>query len=438
MANNSSVKSWNFKFGLNGVTADTKFSEERGYGFLGIGSDGWLEDERSDGFRMQEGQEIVLQNTENAVAVTEPDMPIRFAVSVEPNTYYQVKVTLTGADPEQDAKITLFSEKRHIHLTEKLIPAGEELVYEFNVNIQNVHSKKTGVYLDKMLNIVVLGENAALAAVKIQQLKGGKTLWILGDSTVCDQTAALPYFPLSSFGGVGQALPKYLGKDLAVSNHGESGLQTISSKPHFENFKERIQPGDLVYFEFGHNHKEENGVNNFYNNIPHYYEYIRSKGAKLIIVGPIDRHRPEQYDPKTNSWSSTLREFSEMGRKFVEEQVAAGRTDIAFVDLNAPSLKWYEELCEKYGRQDTSPSYYFHSIQGGEIDRTHPNDTGVDHFAYFFVENAKAVLEADPDSPQAKVLAELLEGARDEQPNPVSDAIVALGAPPNAAYPKAE
>ena len=79
MANNSSVKSWNFKFGLNGVTADTKFSEERGYGFLGIGSDGWLEDEQAM-VSVQEGQEIVLQNTENAVAVTEPDMPIRFAV----------------------------------------------------------------------------------------------------------------------------------------------------------------------------------------------------------------------------------------------------------------------------------------------------------------------------------------------------------------------
>ena len=105
---------------------------------FGLGERQYLEDERSDGFRMVEGQEIILQDIQgrdaaaDAVGVTDPRMPIRFAVKVDPNTYYRVKVVLTGADPGRDALISLFAEKRHFHLIEKLIPAGEQLTYEFS------------------------------------------------------------------------------------------------------------------------------------------------------------------------------------------------------------------------------------------------------------------------------------------------------------------
>ena len=443
------MKTWRFDFGPAGrsrpgyvrAAADTAYTVERGYGFLGLGKDSYLEDERSDGFRMVEGQEIILQDIQgrdaaaDAVGVTDPRMPIRFAVKVDPNTYYRVKVVLTGADPGRDALISLFAEKRHFHLIEKLIPAGEQLTYEFSAAVQDTYSKRTGVYVDTMLNIAVLGENAALAAVEIEQVPWVKTLWVLGDSTVCDQVAPLPYFPLSSYAGVGQALPKYLGRHIAVSNHGESGLNTYSSKPHFENFKERIQAGDLVYFEFGHNHKEDGGPQNYYNNIPFYYDYVRSKGAKFIVVGPIDRHRPEQYDPAANTWTPTLSAFAEMGKRFVEEQLQAGRDDIAFVDLNAPSLAWYAQLCSELGRKDTSPSFYFRSAKGDGIDRTHPNDAGVDNFAWLFIQAAKAAAASEPGSAQAEVLRGLLEGLRDERPISVPESITAFGGPPNQAYP---
>ncbi|MGB4188223.1 MAG: pectate lyase, partial [Limnochordia bacterium] len=201
------------------------------------------------------------------------------------------------------------------------------------------------------------------------------------------------------------------------------------------NFKERIQAGDLVYFEFGHNHKEEGGPQNYYNNIPYYYDFVRSKGAKFIVVGPIDRHRPEQYNPETNTWTPTLSAFTEMGRRFVEEQLQAGRDDIAFVDLNAPSLAWYAQLCSELGRKDTSPSFYFRSAKGDGIDRTHPNDAGVDNFAWLFIQAAKAAAASEPGSAQAEVLRGLLEGLRDERPISVPESITAFGGPPNQAYP---
>jgi len=409
------MRSWKFDFGpafsvAHGyirVTANMAYQPERGYGFLGLGPDGYREDPRSDGFVMAEGQEIKLREVskpdpktvdDDAIAVTEPGMPIRFAVRVPPNTYYKVKVTLRGADQSWDASVFLFSEKRHFLLTAKRILPYTKWTHEFNVHVCNVYSKETGVYEDTMLNLAVCGENAALSSVEIQHVEHGKTLWVLGDSTVCDQLATLPYFNLHNYAGIGQALAKYVGPDLAVANYAESGLNTHTSKPHFDQFKERIRPGDFVYFEFGHNHKKD-GPEGYYQGISQYYEHVHAKGACFIIVGPIDRHREEQYDPATNTWSSTLKEFSAMGKRFVEEKVAAGATDIAFVDLNEPSLAWYSRLCEKE-RTHASTDYYFRAKRGEGIDGTHPNDVGVDHFACMFFEEARNIVNADPESPK--------------------------------------
>ena len=446
------MKSWKFDFGSSEsvksdfihVSPEMAYSEERGFGFLGLGLDGYKEDTRSDGFVMEKGEEIVLQSFSRAnpktiedygVAVTDPGMPIRFAVHVPRNTYYKIKVTLNGADEKKDAIIDLFSEKRHFHLTEKLIPAGTSFTYEFNVNVQDVYSKVTKVYEDTMLNIAVSGENAAISFVEIQQTEQGKTLWVLGDSTVNDQLAPLPYFKLRNYAGVGQALPKYISKDIAVSNHAESGLNTYSSKPHFNQFKDRIKPGDIVYFEFGHNHKTD-GPEGYYKGISYYYDYIHQQGASFIIVGPIDRHNDYQYDEKTNKWTSTLQKFSTMGKKYVAEKMANGARDIAFVDLNAPSLAWYSELCDTLGKHHSSTDYYFRSALGEGVDGTHPNDAGVDHLANLFFDNAKAIVSADPTTPQAKVLEGILEDLREEIPCSVPTSITKLGPAPNRAYPQ--
>ena len=62
-----------------------------------------------------------------------------------------------------------------------------------------------------MLNIVAEGDNVAISAIEIQPTEQGKTFWILGDSTVCEQTASIPYFPLEHCQGVGSAMTKYIG-----------------------------------------------------------------------------------------------------------------------------------------------------------------------------------------------------------------------------------
>ncbi|WP_148279698.1 hypothetical protein [Paenibacillus mucilaginosus] len=106
------------------------------------------------------------------------------------------------------------------------------------------------------------------------------------------------------------------------------------------------------------------------------------------------------------------------------------------MDLNAPSLAWYSQLCEDLGFTAASTDYYFRAVQGGSVDGTHPNDAGVDHFARMFFDGAKAIVNADPEAPQAKVLAEVLKGTRAETPYTVPASITSLGPAPNSAYPQ--
>ena len=188
-----------------------------------------------DGFRMLEGQKITLANGSGTaaeapdndfVAVTDPQYPIRFTMSVENGGYYNVKVTLANASQTEPAYVTLMTERRHQLLTNAEIPAGETLEYEFNVDVETYYWKAlNGRYNDDTLSIEVAGENAAVSSVEVTKAdKNGTTLWMITDSTGCDQPTNFPYVNINSLAGVGQGMTKYLPVDVALSNQGDGGL----------------------------------------------------------------------------------------------------------------------------------------------------------------------------------------------------------------------
>ena len=441
------LNEWKFDFGSAedvaegyiAVKPDMNVIQSGTYGFLGNDNNGHKLSDRLDSFSMVEGTNIELvagggSGLYDAIGSTDKYYPTRFAMKVQNGTYYRVRATVTGLDQSKDAKITLFSEKRHPIFTDKTIKAGETYTVDFSVDVQTVYYEKSdpkGNYVDDLLNVVVVGENSAIAALTIQQVTPGKTLWVLGDSTVCDQSAAIPYFPLQNYAGVGQALSKYVPSTIAVSNHGEGGLNAADNL-HFNNVKNNIKPGDYMFVEYGHNHKED-GPAGYLAALPKYYEAAHSKGAYLIIVGPIDRHNSTQYDSSTNTWSSTLSGFSDAGKQYVENLIANGATDVAFVDLNKPCLDWFADLTAET-RDIRMTNYYFMTARGAGTDGTHPNDAGVEKLASLFFEEAQKIVDANVPV-QADVLRGLVENRSSEQPVPVSNEIISLGWPPNSAWP---
>ncbi len=460
---------WKFDFGAStavaddyiGVSADTKYSADTGYGFLGL-ENGFATNWLADGFEMTQGYDLQLENGA-ATAVTSADddwvattvrqemsqdyiSPIRFAMNAEKNGYYSVKITLKRADATQEAKVNLFTERRHQHLLDEPIPA-EGLVYETNIHVHNLYGKSNGSHPgdneDKMLNIVAEGKNVAISSIEVtKQATAGKTLFVLTDSTGCEQSAAIPYFPLNHCQGIGSAAAKYLSKDWALVNEGESGLNSKDAEAHWGNCKNEVKSGDVVWFEFGHNDaKLADGVGNYNTEIAKFYSEI-PEGAYFLVVSPVQRKMENQYNSSTKKWSKTLAEYATAGKAFVEEQIAAGKKNIAFVDLNNSSLGFLDEQTAiiNSGSRDygwKSMNFYFNT------DYTHPNDYGADNFAKLVVDEAKSVIEAakatgatESVKTQAEVFTYIFGDARDCEANLVSDEIVAAGAGPNSLYPK--
>ncbi len=517
------VNEWKFDFGsgdnvkegYTAVTPDRNVITSKDYGFIGNDGNGYLVSPRYDSFAYQEGQNMNLVSggtAENdAIGIEaqgDPDStqrdyttgeyyPVSFGMYVEPGSYYRVRATVTTLDPEKPAKASLYYERRHPVFNQKTIEAGQTYTVEFSVDVENIYFEKSdpkGVFTDDMLNISLLGDNAALESMEIQQIDESKgtatTLWVLGDSTVTDGDAAVPYFDLQNYTGVGAYLSKYVPSDVAVSNHGEGGLNANDNN-HFNMVKGNIKSGDYMYVEYGHNHKNnetqsftsEYWLHNYLSCLPKYYEACEAVGATLIVVGPFDRHNASQYDAETNTWSSTLSSFSELGMKYVDCMLYGGKdtanqfiskwseistaaeagqdttalkndadaiwqtakegerngvSNIAFVDLNAPSLDWLSSvtasgtiLGEEYTNYQPLSNYYFTTPRAGGTDGTHTNDAGADAMAYNFFSTANA-----EEYPALKpLLANFEEGAEHQYAIPVSAEIINEGCPSNLYWP---
>lgn len=516
------LNEWKFDFGsaddvaegYTAVTADRNYVTAGDYGFIGIDGMGYKLGGRLDGFENQEGQ---YSGTDETLALQagggsglydgigsvgedlygnagEDYYPVRFALKVEDETYYRVRATVTTLDTTKPAKASLYTERKHPIYTKKTIGAGETVTSEFTVRVTPIYYQKSdpkGQIADGMVNVSVLGENTALAALEIQQVETAPTLWVVGDSTVTDGNTTLPFWPLQNYTGVGTGLTKYLPSNYAMVNEGEGGLSATDNY-HFNMIKSRIKAGDYLYVEYGHNHKNSSSQSytgeywkhNYLSSLPKYYDACKAVGATLVVVGPIDRHNDSQYDSATNTWSSTLSGFSQIGEQYVKclkyggEDTAAAfiakwaeivaeaeankvgsastatekltslkaeadaivsnaveggntvLTDAAFVDLNQPSLDWYTTVTasgtvngEAVTNNRHLTDYYFQTSKNGSTDGTHPNDTGAENLAYYFFTTAD-----DEEYPVlSPLLANFAEGETHEMPTPVSAEVMNLG-----------
>lgn len=443
------IKSWKFDMGTaeeaaegwTAVTTDMNYTlnnaGEDQFGFIGNNENDYkLPGGRIDGFVQQKGQVIELTAANGAIGSTGADKygnagdkyyPTRFALKVSDDTYYRVKATVTTLDSSKPATASLYTERKHPLYTDKTIAAGESITTEFRVRVTPIYYEKSdpkGTIKDEIVNVAVLGENTALASVEIDQIETTPTLWVIGDSTVTDGGGTLPYTPYVQCTGVGTGLTKYLPKDIAMVNVGEGGLNAADNN-HFNIAKSRIKAGDYMYVEYGHNHKND-GVDGYKGCLDKYYDACKAVGATLILVGPIDRHNSSQYNAETNTWSSTLSGYSDAAKAYVDAKLAAGATDIAFVDLNKPCLDWLTTLTAKGTVNDTEytndirfTNYYFATAKDGSTDGTHPNDSGAESLAYFFFSTADT--EAYP------ALKPLMTAYKNENPTPVSAEVINMG-----------
>ena len=76
---------------------------------------------------------------------------------------------------------------------------------------------------DNKLTLEFSGTRPCLCGLEIEPVSDLPTVFLLGDSTVCDQ-------PREPFASWGQMLPRFFNAEVAVANHAESGESLKSSR----------------------------------------------------------------------------------------------------------------------------------------------------------------------------------------------------------------
>ncbi len=270
------------------------------------------------------------------------EKPFLFSVKLPEGNY---AVTALLNDKTGDSVTTVKAEQRRLMLEKVQSHPGTLATRTFIVNIrtprisarEKVHLKQREVKTetiewDDKLTLEFNGTRPALRALVIYPTNV-PTIYIAGDSTVCDQPAA----PWNSWG---QMLPRFFQPDVAVANYAESGESIRSSlgAHRFAKIFSLMRPGDYLFVQFGHNDMKDKATNAlavYKSNLEKVVAETRAKGGTPVLVTSMER--------KAGVEQNTLMGYPQTVREVAKEE------HCALIDLNAMSREFYRALRENLG-----------------------------------------------------------------------------------------
>jgi lysophospholipase L1-like esterase len=299
--------------------------------------------------------------------------PAIFSVKLPEGTYL-VRLKLGGPAA---AVTTVKSECRQLQIENLATAAGETKDVTIAVNIRTPeiaggrgvglktraggYSEGDNLRWDDKLSLefgAPKGNTWAVQSVEITPAPELPVIYVVGDSTVCDQ----PGEPYNSWG---QMLPRWFKPDIAVANHAESGesYQSFLAERRWTKILTTIKKGDFVLMQMGHNDekiKQDNYANTgFTANMKKIIAEAREKGATPVLVTPMNRY----------TWTGT--EVTNSHGQFPDAVRALAQSEsVPLVDLFAASKTLYEAL----GKDGCIP--LFAPNDKGGFDHTHQSDYG--------------------------------------------------------------
>ncbi len=304
------------------------------------------------------------------------DQPFYFSVALPEGNY---RVTVTLGDPKNASSTTVKAELRRLMLENVSAAPGAVVTRSFTVNVRTpalpgggavrlkTREKTSELWnWDEKLTLEFNGSHVCLHSLDIVPANPVKTLFLLGDSTVCDQ----PQEPWNSWG---QMLPRFFGTDVAVANHAESGesLRSALGAKRLDKVVSAMKPGDYLFIQFGHNDMKEKGegvgaFTTYKASLKHFVAEARKHGGLPVLITPMHRKSLDADGKVTN----TLGDYPEAVRQAAKEE------NVPLIDLNAMSKTLYEAL----GRQNIGKAFQ---------DGTHHNNYGSYEMARCIVEGIR-------------------------------------------------
>lgn len=308
------------------------------------------------------------------------EKPFFFSAAVPEGNY---KVTAVLGDPSAASDTTIKAELRRLMVEHVHTDAGQYQTVSFVVNVRRPEYEGGKVKLkapresvqeawawDDKLTLEFNNAHPAIASLTIEKVDV-PTVYVLGDSTVCDQSAE----PYCSWG---QMLTNFFKDDIAIANHGESGESIASSNGagRFKKILSEIKPGDFFIEQFGHNDmkaKGEGAADKYEKDLEEWVKQVQAKGATAIVVTPMNRHTF-----KDGKVTDSLAPYPDKVRE------AAKNTGAILIDLNKMSASLYEALGEK-----GSDQLFEHATPEGKHDGTHHSPMGAYELARCIVQGIK-------------------------------------------------
>ncbi|KUL40860.1 rhamnogalacturonan acetylesterase [Streptomyces regalis] len=281
---------------------------------------------------------------------------------VPPGTY-DVKVLLGG---EAASSTSVTGETRRALLPETAAPAGEHVARSFTVNVRTPEGEPTGPAGTPGLDLVLGGSAPALAGVTVTPARHVRQIFLVGDSTVCDQ-------PGDPYSGWGQQLPQYLRKGVSVANYADSGESTatyLADSRLWATVQPQIRPGDLVLIQLAHNDKTTDEAT-YRANLETLVAGVREKGGEPVLVTPIVR-RWFNADGTLNNNTALLVNGLGVDHPAVIRSVAAAE-DVPLIDLTAKT----KALVESLGVEASKALYLYNEKR----DNTHTSVHGATVYA---------------------------------------------------------
>lgn len=328
--------------GYKPVSVDALYTAAQGYGF-------------------EAGSAGAVMAHSDFITASEPFL---FSVAL-PEGNYLVKVVLGGSDEESIT--TVKAETRRLMLEEVHTPAGEFASCSFAVNLRTPaiegggtvrlkDREKLNLHWDDKLTLEFNGARPCVAALEITAMDDLTTLYIVGDSTVCDQ----PGEPWNSWG---QMLTRFFKPDVAVANHAMSGESIRSSlgARRFDKVFSTMKENDYLFIQYGHNDmksKDPNKLELYRNDLKDLVAKTRKLGATPVLITSMERKAGVKQD--------TLAEYPDIVRSVAKEE------QVALIDLHAMSKVLYAAL-------------------GSDLNRAFVD--GTHHNAYGSYELAQCVIE---------------------------------------------
>jgi len=338
---------------------------------------------REAGFGFEPGQQIACLERASKDPLRgdfcTSERPFYFSVALPEGNYH---VTVTVGDASASSVTTVKAELRRLMIERVETKAGKFASRTFTVNVRTPQitggaevklkdrekTSETWAW-DEKLTLEFNNARPAVCAIEITRADDLPTVYLLGDSTVCDQ----PREPYNSWG---QMLPRFFKAGVAIANHAESGesLRSSLGAKRLDKVLSVMKPGDYLFIQYGHNDEKEKGegvgaFTTYKADLKKFVEGARQRGGVPVLITPVQRRSFDKDGRITNSHG----DYPEAVRQLAKDE------SVPLIDLNAMSKPLYEAWGAEPSKLAFAPN-----------DNTHHNNYGSYELAKCIVEGIRS------------------------------------------------